>query len=135
MLNRSYALEWLSLAKKNLETARLLFREDHYTDIIGIEMQQTVEKVFKSIFALNGMSIPKTHSLPLLYNKISDIIDLEEFEFDNLIVISDYYETDRYPGPKYEIPPKYEIEYFLPLVERWYQQVFEMVSNNPNLEP
>jgi HEPN domain-containing protein len=128
MPNRSYALEWLFLAKRNLETAQLLFREDHYTDIIGIELQQTVEKLFKSVYAYNGISIPKTHSLPLLYNQIISNISLDEFNLDDIIVISDYYETDRYPGSRYEIPPRAEIAHFLVLVEKWYLQIFEIAS-------
>ena len=31
MPNQTYALEWLNLAKRNLDTARLLIRENHYT--------------------------------------------------------------------------------------------------------
>ena len=128
MPNRSYAMEWLLLAKRNLETAELLFREDHYTDIIGVELQQTVEKAFKSVFAYYGISIPKTHSLPLLYNQISTKISLDDFSLDDIIIISDYYETDRYPGFRYEIPPHTEIEHFLIQVEKWYQQIYELVN-------
>jgi len=36
MPNTTYALEWLSHANRNLETARLLLRENHYTDSIAI---------------------------------------------------------------------------------------------------
>jgi hypothetical protein len=38
MSNKLYANEWLALADKNLKTADLLFREDHFTDVIGIEI-------------------------------------------------------------------------------------------------
>lgn len=130
MPNRTYALEWLSHAGRNLETAQLLFSESHYTDIIGIEIQQTVEKIFKSVFAYHGMSIPRTHSLPLLFNQVSTFIELEDFDFDSLVIISDYYEIDRYPGPKYEMPPRSELEKFLPMVEKLYHKVFEMVSGD-----
>ena len=40
MPNQTYALEWIDLARKNLETAKLLVRENHYTEIIAIEIQQ-----------------------------------------------------------------------------------------------
>ena len=49
MPNQTYALEWLNLAKRNLDTARLLIRENHYTDSIAIEIQQTIEKSFKAV--------------------------------------------------------------------------------------
>jgi len=32
MPNQTYALEWLNLAKRNMDTARLLICEYHYTD-------------------------------------------------------------------------------------------------------
>lgn len=67
MSNKTYASEWLTLSERNLETARLLIRENHFTDIIAIELQQVLEKCFKAVFALKGEKIPKTHSLPLLY--------------------------------------------------------------------
>jgi HEPN domain-containing protein len=40
MPNKTYANEWLNMAKKNLETAELLFREQHYTDIIALEIHK-----------------------------------------------------------------------------------------------
>jgi len=55
MPNKTYALEWMGLALRNLETARLLIREEHF--------------------------------------------------------------TDRYPGPRYVIPPRKEVEELFPLVE------------------
>lgn len=39
MANRTYAQEWLTFSKKNLDTALLLFNANHYEDIIGIELQ------------------------------------------------------------------------------------------------
>jgi hypothetical protein len=32
MPNKIYSLEWLNLANRNLETARLLLRENHFTN-------------------------------------------------------------------------------------------------------
>jgi HEPN domain-containing protein len=95
MPNKSYALEWLQLANRNLETARLLLRENHFTDSIAIELQQSIEKAFKAVYAFYGVSIPRTHALPLLYNFVSEKIVFEEFVIDDIITISDYYETDR----------------------------------------
>jgi HEPN domain-containing protein len=63
MPNKTYAFEWIELANKNLETARLLLRENHFTDSIAIEIQQTLEKVFKSVMAYHNRSIPRTHNL------------------------------------------------------------------------
>ena len=109
MLNIAFCLEWLNMAYKNIETARLLIREDHFTDIIAIEIQQALEKTLKSIFALKGISIPRTHNIVFLYNNASLLYQFPEIDIDHLILISDYYETERYPGPRYSIPGKEEV--------------------------
>jgi hypothetical protein len=45
MANKTYAQEWLTFAIKNLDTAKLLYDVNHYEDIIGVELQQTLEKL------------------------------------------------------------------------------------------
>jgi hypothetical protein len=40
MPNKTYALEWLLHARRNMETARLLLKENHFTDSIAIEIHQ-----------------------------------------------------------------------------------------------
>lgn len=76
MPNKTYALEWMNLAYKNIETARLLIRENHYTDTIAIEIQQSIEKSFKAVYAYLGITIPRTHSLMLLFNFVSEYVKL-----------------------------------------------------------
>jgi len=68
MHNRKLAEEWLAFAEKSLETAILLNRENHYTDVIAIDIQQTVEKALKALYAFEGIKIPRTHSLDILFN-------------------------------------------------------------------
>ena len=60
MANKQYALEWLELAKHNLEAADLLFNSEHYTDVIGIEIHQAIEKTIKAVYAYNNIKIPMT---------------------------------------------------------------------------
>ena len=67
MPNKTYSLEWLDSSKRNLDTALLLFNHNHYTDVIAIDIHQTLEKAFKAVYAYYGMSIPKTHSLLPLF--------------------------------------------------------------------
>ncbi len=117
MPNKTYALEWMDLAYKNMETARLLIRENHFTDSIAIELHQTIEKSFKAIYAYLGITIPRTHSLMLLFNFVEEHIQLKNINPDDLITISDYYETDRYPGPKYSIPSRNEVEEHFKIAE------------------
>jgi len=117
MPNKTYALEWINLAYKNMETARLLIRENHFTDSIAIEVHQTIEKSFKAIYAYLGPTIPRTHSLMLLFNFIREHIQIKDLNSEDLIAISDYYETDRYPGPKYTTPSRNEVEEHFKIAE------------------
>lgn len=128
MPNKTYALEWIQLANRNLETARLLLRENHFTDSIAIEVQQTIEKTFKAIYAFHGISIPKTHALPVLYNFVSEKISFEEFDIDDIITISDYYETDRYPGPRYVMPSRNEVETFFLLADKLFLKINDYIN-------
>jgi len=127
MPNQTYALEWLNLANRNLQTARLLIRENHFTDSIAIEIQQSVEKSFKTIYAYYGVSIPKTHALTILFNFVKDKIQLDEIDIEVIITISDYYETDRYPGPRYIIPSRDEVEHFFLFAEQLYGKIEEHI--------
>lgn len=127
MPNQTYALEWLNLANRNLQTARLLIREKHYTDIIALEIQQTIEKTFKSVYAYYGVSIPKTHSLTLLFSFVNEKIKLEDIDIDVIIIVSDYYETDRYPGPRYTIPSRDEVEQFFLFTEQLFRKIEEHI--------
>ena len=127
MPNQTYALEWLNFANRNLQTARLLIRENHFTDSIAIEIQQTIEKSFKTVYAYYGISIPKTHSLTILFNFVKDKIKLDEIDIEVIIIISDYYETDRYPGPRYIIPSREEVEHFFLFAEQLYAKIEEHI--------
>jgi HEPN domain-containing protein len=116
MPNFVYASEWIELADRNLGTAKLLFRENHFTDVISIEIHQALEKVLKSVLAYNGIKIIKSHSILELVNQCSIYISLDDVDIDNLIEINDYYENTRYPGPKYSNPSFEEISKNLQLV-------------------
>lgn len=110
MPNKTYAKEWLDIAKRNIETAQLLFDVNHYNDVIAIDIHQTIEKSFKAIFAYYGVNVPRTHSLHLLFEYVEQFVDMNDIRRSAIIEISDYYQSDRYPGPKYFIPERDEIE-------------------------
>jgi HEPN domain-containing protein len=57
MPNKIYAREWLELARHNLQGAEILFAADHFTDVIGCETQQAIEKALKSLLALRNLKI------------------------------------------------------------------------------
>ncbi len=109
MLNKKIANEWISFAEKNLETAILLYKENHYTDVIAVDVQQAIEKALKAVYALYGEKIPRTHSLEILLNYAASRIDFDDIDIVKLIIVSDYYQTERYPGPRYFSPGRDEI--------------------------
>ena len=126
MPNQTFSLEWLNFANRHLLTAKLLIRENHFTDSIAIEIQQSIEKSFKAIYAYWGDPIPKTHSLmPLFRYATVKISELKKVDVDELLTISDYYETDRYPGPKYTHPSRKEVEHFYILAESIYKVIYK----------
>jgi HEPN domain-containing protein len=131
MPNQTYSLEWLNFANRHLLTAKLLIREKHFTDSIAIEIQQAIEKSFKAVYAYWGDPIPKTHSLISLHRyAFEKIHELVKVDTDEILTISDYYETDRYPGPKYTLPARNEVERFYKLAEYIYHTIYnEFVSN------
>ncbi len=109
MPNKKLANEWLIFAERSLETAKLLNSHDHYTDVIAIDIQQSIEKAFKAVYALYGDKIPRTHSLEILYNYVSKEISIDNIDRKSLLMISDYYLSERYPGPRYFMPNKDEV--------------------------
>jgi HEPN domain-containing protein len=130
MPNRTYALEWLEYSKRNIQAAEILFRENHYTDVIAVELHQGVEKALKSLLALNGVKIPKTHDLLVLVDLISKSIDFDTKWNDDLLIITDYYQTERYPGPRYELPDRDEVEHSLDVATEIFRYVDGIISRN-----
>jgi HEPN domain-containing protein len=128
MPNRTYAIEWYELAYRNLETARVLIRERHFTDSIALEIHQALEKSFKAIFAYHGISIPRTHALPLLFSFVQEKIGLSKEITEDLIIISDYYESERYPGPRYFIPDREEVEKYYDFAEEILNTIFNYLN-------
>lgn len=128
MPNRTYAIEWYELAYRNLETARVLIRERHFTDSIALEIHQALEKSFKAIFAYHGISIPRTHALPLLFSFVQEKTGLSKEIIEDLIIISDYYESERYPGPRYFIPDREEVEKYYDFAEEILNTIFNYLK-------
>jgi HEPN domain-containing protein len=128
MPNQTYAKEWLDRSKRNLETAVLLFDHNHYTDVIAIDIHQTLEKAFKAVYAYKGIVIPRTHNLLPLYEFVITELEMPDVTFDDILIISDYYETDRYPGPKYFLPSNEEIAVNINLTKRIYNTIEEFLN-------
>jgi len=123
MANKTYAMEWLTFSIKNLNTAKLLYNSNHYEDIVGIELQQSIEKLLKSIFANENLRIPKEHDLVKLYYIVEELINIEDNEVIYLRFATNYYKEDRYPNPNYSLPSREEIKKVLDFAELLFDKV------------
>jgi len=56
-MNDLAAKEWLTKSWHNLSTAQLLYKLNHYTDIIAVELHYSCEKSMKSILAYQNKKI------------------------------------------------------------------------------
>ena len=132
MANKTYAREWLTFAIKNLNTANLLYDVNHYEDIIGIELQQSLEKMLKAILANENIKIPKDHDLVKLYFMVENYIQIEDNEIIYLRLASDYYKEDKYPNPNYCLPPKEEIKEILDFTQELFDKVCKILNIDKN---
>jgi hypothetical protein len=57
MPNKSSALEWLRIAYHDFLSATILYHAEHFTDSIGNDLQQSIEKILKSISAYGSAPI------------------------------------------------------------------------------
>jgi len=126
MSNEIYAKEWIEFAYKNLLTAKKLYKVDHFTDIIGIELQQSLEKVLKSLIAFKNEKIPKSHKLV----EISELTDVEFTKEEKILleIATSYYKVDRYPNPNYFLPSKEEIKKVLNFTEKLFDRVSKILD-------
>ncbi len=111
MQNRVLANEWLESGKKHLEVAEILFKNGHYTDIVGIELQQSIERILKAVLAYNNLSISRTHDLATLLEAIRNEIEFDKDIREQCDIATDYFQDNRYPvrGNNF-LPSEKEIE-------------------------
>jgi HEPN domain-containing protein len=130
MANKTYAIEWLTKSKHDLEGARLLFEANHYTDTIGYVLHQSLEKMLKSILAYENKPILKTHNLVELYELMPDHILLDDEKIYLLSIATTYQTQQRYPVVQKKIPHREEILQILDLS----QDIFEYICSNLNID-
>ena len=128
-MNKTASIEWLIIAYHDLKSAQILYEADHYTDSIGSDLQQSIEKTLKSMLAFNNFKIPKTHDLYEIYDLFDDFT-LEENEILILYTATEYLKEDRYPNPNYCLPEKEEIKEVLDFT----QSLLESVCTVLNIE-
>jgi len=128
MSNKTSAKEWLTIAYHDLKSAQILFENDHYTDSIGNDLQQAVEKILKSLIAYDNKQIKKSHDLVEVYNIVGNKIQFDNKEMEYLEKATTYSEEDRYPNSNYSLPPKEDIREILEFTKILFRKVCKILD-------
>ena len=128
MPNKAIAKEWLKKAYHNLSSAQILYDADHYTDTIGFELQQAIEKILKSFLAYENKQIKKTHNLIEVYELVTDSIQLDESKIRMLGIATNYYVHDRYPVGPVVLPERKEINEVLEFAENLFEKACRVLE-------
>ena len=130
-MNKTAAIEWLRIASHDLLSAQILFDANHFTDSIGNDLQQALEKMLKSILASKNEKIPKSYDLLEIYEYISNEMEIKEKDLRFLALATEYFKEDRYPNPNYFLPPKEEIEDVLAFTKRLFTKICDHLEIDP----
>lgn len=129
MPNKILANDWLESGKKHLEIAEILFKNGHYNDVVGLELQQSIERILKAILALNNQSIPRTHDLAKLLESVKSDIQFNNDIREQCEIATDYFQDNRYPaGSSSFLPSNNEIEKVIEAADQIYKSVFNYVN-------
>jgi len=132
-MNERSAREWLVKAWHHYSSALILFKVNHYTDVIAVDLHYAVELTLKSILAYNNHKIVKTHDLIEVYKFIKNTIELSEDELDLLDIISEYHIGESYPTADRRLPPLEEIKEIIRFTDRLILEVCNILHINQEL--
>ena len=122
------AKEWVIKGQHDIENARLLYRDEGYTDTIAFLIQQTIEKYLKGYLIYHDWKLKKTHDLEYLLNEaVKTNVAFEEF---TLICrkATKYYIDSRYPlGMPIEYTRK-EIKESIGEAEKLIEKIFKEID-------
>ena len=104
---------------------------EHYTDVIGVDLQQSCEKCLKALLAYDNRKILKSHNLPEIYTYVTDKIVLEEDEIDFLIIATKYYVADKYPSMERPLPSRDEISEMLHFSQELFSKICHILDIDP----
>ncbi|MBI5373866.1 MAG: HEPN domain-containing protein [Candidatus Schekmanbacteria bacterium] len=98
-MNEKIAIKWLKQALHDLEMAEKNIAIGGY-DVAAFLAHQSVEKLLKSIFAINGKKIPRTHYIDELARELK----LEKRLIDAASELTADYTFSRYPDVSENVP-------------------------------
>lgn len=117
---KNEAVEWLRRAKNNLyrgkDSSYLDFREISLEDLC-FDLQQCVEKSFKSILILHDIDFPKTHSI----SKLIEILKEHHIEIPDELLSSAELTI-------YAVETQYPLHYQEPITKEEHADVLQMAE-------
>ena len=131
-MNKKSAVEWLTIAYHDLSSATILYNANHYTDSIGCDLQQAIEKSLKALLAFENSKIPKSHNLLEIHEYIKEKLLILDEELYLLARGTTYLKEDRYPNPNYSLPSREEIKEVLDFTQKLFDNVCDKLSIDKN---
>lgn len=117
--------EWFETAMHDLEAAKILFQEKHFTDTICFHLHQTIEKYLKGFLVFNNIKPPRTHDLSELL-KMCSKIDMDFLDWnDECEILDEYYIESRYPPDAPVDYPRSEVKKSIEFTE----QLIKFIKN------
>ena len=127
-MNETAAKDWLNKAWHHFSSATLLYKAEHYTDVIAIDLHYAVEITLKSILAYDNKRILKTHDLNQLSFEIEEKISFDYEEQKLLAIVTKYHIKGSYPTPDRTLPSREEIGKVLEFTEELFNNVCKLLN-------
>ena len=124
-MNKTSAKEWLRKAYHDLSSAEILYKANHFTDCIGVDLHYAIEKILKTFLAYDNQKIPKTHNL-LELNEWVPQINIEEVFI--LHVANRYHIEESYPHYERPLPSREEIKEVLDFTSALFEKACKILE-------
>lgn len=125
--NLKLAKVWLKRARSSLVQSEIGINNPNIMlEDLCFNAQQATEKSLKSLFAFEGIEIPKTHSIGFIIKKLKEIGYILPENLLEAALLTEYSVKTRYPG-EYEEISKEDYKEAVDLAKKVYKYVSEIL--------
>ncbi|MBF0202991.1 MAG: HEPN domain-containing protein [Desulfamplus sp.] len=126
-------VSWVEFAKRDLQGARELLKNEYLANLVMFHSQQCIEKIFKAVLEEHSIHIPKIHNLKKIYGLFPDkVLKKIHIEQDKLDIIDQIYIDSRYPADfgllPSGIPTQKEAEQIYNIAENISGQILKLME-------
>ena len=89
--------EWFERAKRDFDTAKLVFKKGEYYDEMVFLLQQSIEKYIKGYLIFHGWKLKKIHDIEMLLTEAIEFDKSFEEFLDFGRKLTAFYHENRYP--------------------------------------